>query len=294
MQNPTHAGVQNHRHSRSHNASITMTTRYYDARDRRLIYVDTPATPEFWDANWEGQRLSRESLLNPQPTTWSRITEEFLEPDDGPVLEGGCGTGSHVAAIRSAGYSVIGIDFAQRTVNALNELVPELDVRLGDVRSLDFEDSQFAGYWSLGVIEHFWDGYGEIAAEAHRVLKPGGIFFLVYPYVNPLRGLKGRLRLVPRWNGSRPDDFYQFALNTKRVQADFEELGFELVERRNVLGRQGFTEEMPRYSSVLNLLYKSESRNIATRLCRRLLHGIASRLMKFTCYSDLLVLRKHQ
>ena len=165
--------------------------RFYNHTERRLIYCDTPATAAFWDSNWSGQRLTREELQSQEPTTWSRITQEFLSPKDGPLLEGGCGTGIQVAAINNAGYSIVGIDFATETVRELNNVAPELDIRIGDVRKLDFDDQTFAGYWSLGVIEHFWDGYAEIADEGFRVLKPGGMMFLVFPYLNPVRAWKG-------------------------------------------------------------------------------------------------------
>lgn len=270
----------------------TRPTRFYDASARRLIYVDRSATPEFWDSNWEDQQLSRDALLHPQPTQWSRITQEFLAPSDGPVLEGGCGPGAHVAAMRDAGYTVVGVDFALRTVQRLNETAPELDIRLGDVRRLDFENEYFAGYWSLGVIEHFWEGYGEIVAEAHRVLKPGGLFFLAFPYLNAARAWQGRLRLIPKWDGTRPDGFYQFALNTRTVQSELEVIGFELVERRSVLARQGLAEELPGFSRTLESLYARQCASVATRIARRLLHEAALRMLPFTSYSDLLVLRK--
>ena len=47
---------------------------------------------------------------------------------------------------------------------------PQLDVSYGDVRALEFEDDSFDGYWSLGVIEHFPDGYEDIGQEMTRVI----------------------------------------------------------------------------------------------------------------------------
>ena len=157
---------------------------------------------------------------------------------------------------------------------------------------LDFDDQTFAGYWSLGVIEHFWDGYAEIADEAFRVLKPGGIMFLVFPYLNPVRAWKGYLHILPRFQRKQPNDFYQFALNSKTVLKEFRELGFELVESRSVLARQGFAEEFPRLSKFMERLYRSESRSTLFRAFRRVLHALTQSLMNRSHYSNMLVLRK--
>ena len=65
--------------------------RRYDPEQKQLIYLGAPATPEFWDQTWESQCLSREDLLSTKETTWSRVNKEFLRPEDGPIIEGGCG-----------------------------------------------------------------------------------------------------------------------------------------------------------------------------------------------------------
>lgn len=48
-----------------------------------------------------------------------------------------------------------------------------------DVRKLQFADGFFDGYWSLGVIEYFWEGYNEIVNEVKRVIKPGMFSVLI-------------------------------------------------------------------------------------------------------------------
>ena len=60
-----------------------------------------------------------------------------------------------VYSLKKQGFEAIGLDFAPQTINYLQEVAPELDIRLGDARSLPFENESFDGYWSLGVIEHF-------------------------------------------------------------------------------------------------------------------------------------------
>jgi len=169
-----------------------------------------------------------------------------LRPQDGVILEGGCGYGGKVNSLTRAGYKVIGIDFDPQTVSFLNKNAPNLDIRLGDVRNLPIEDSSVVGYWSLGVIEHFYDGFVDIAQEMLRVIKPGGYLFLTYPFMSPLRKAKARLNLYPHFNSQeKPKDFYQFALAHRSVDAYFQSLGFKLRLFKMAAGLQGFNEEIP-------------------------------------------------
>jgi 2-polyprenyl-3-methyl-5-hydroxy-6-metoxy-1,4-benzoquinol methylase len=81
--------------------------------------------------------------------------KKYLPYKNNRILEGGCGDGHLVDAMNYWGYKVVGVDFAPKTVAKIKEVMPGLDVRLGDVQALDFEDEYFDGYWSMGVIEHF-------------------------------------------------------------------------------------------------------------------------------------------
>ena len=94
------------------------------------------------------------------------------------MLQGGCGLGDKVHSLDKVGFEAYGIDFAPNVVSMINENWPHLDVRQGDVRKLPFEDDFFDGYWSFGVIEHFFIGFDEILEEMARVIKPGGYLFL--------------------------------------------------------------------------------------------------------------------
>ncbi len=67
--------------------------------------------------------------------------------------------------MQAHGYQSAGVDFAKETIERVKEIIPKLDVRVGDVRDLQFPDNYLTGYWSLGVIEHFWDGYYDILEE---------------------------------------------------------------------------------------------------------------------------------
>lgn len=241
--------------------------RYIDTNHSRLIFIQETATPEFWDKHWNIDSSIRTTLMTVQRTWVSDITKKFLKPETGLILEGGCGTAIHFAAMVNNGYRCIGVDYAIETVNTVNNAVPHLDVRQGDVRHLQFKDGYFAGYWSLGVIEHFWDGYEPIGLEMARVIKPGGFLFLTFPYLSPLRKLKAKMNIYPNWESDlAPAGFYQFALDHQFVVRDFENWGFERVNRgKPMLGLRATKEELGPLNPVLEWLYRYKGPSVLPR-----------------------------
>jgi len=117
--------------------------RYYDSINKRLVYCEQVASPDFWDSHWRADDFKK--------AIWSgnrfvaRWTLRYL-PTGSKVLEGGCGRGQNVYALKKAGYDAFGVDFAHETVSLVNLLAPEQDIRKGDVRNLPFENCFFDGY----------------------------------------------------------------------------------------------------------------------------------------------------
>ncbi len=234
--------------------------RYFDAKNNRLIHIRESATPDYWERQWSRDPLVRDQIKNVRSTFVTRVTKWYLKPEDGPILEGGCGRAHHVAALANWGYAVIGVDNAGGTVAALRELVPELDIRLGDVLRLEFPDDYFAGYWSIGVIEHFWEGFQAIAREMARVVMPGGYLFLTVPTMSPLRKVKAALGMYPSWSGApqSPPDFYQFVLDPKQVQRSMVDHGFTLTRSLPLDGIKGLRDEIPLFRPALIWLTRKQ------------------------------------
>lgn len=90
-----------------------------------------------------------------------------------PALDLGCGRGWHREAVERAGFSWVGMDFA-------NKRAP----LLADAHALPFADASFGFVLSVAVLEHLRHPYvalGEIA----RVLKPGGRFIATMAFLEP-------------------------------------------------------------------------------------------------------------
>lgn len=245
---------------------------YYDSREERLVFVRAAASADFWDRHWQTGQL-RKSVTRGNGFVVNK-TKKYLSPN-AKILEGGCGRANTVWGLQQAGFEAVGIDFAEKTVEAINEATPEIDVRFGDVRDLPFEDTSFDGYWSLGVIEHFYEGYQSIQSEMLRVLKPGGYLFMTVPAVSPLRRLKVLLGRYPSFEPSEEllADFYQFALTPARIVEDFEASGFKLLERHGMDGLKGLKDEVTLLKPALQALYDGKgwiARQVRSRIGKML------------------------
>lgn len=229
--------------------------KYFDRVKSRLLQVKTKATADFWDQQWTAKEVGIFDSRSVAP--FRALTSRYLAPGS-LLLEGGCGTGGKVAALESAGFRTIGIDYAKETVFRLCRACPQFDIREGNVFSLEFPDGYFDGYWSFGVIEHFWAGYQTIFDEAHRVLRDQGFLFLTFPCMSPLRKLKVAMGLYPRWAGGEvePDGFYQFMLPLEEVHAALEKAGFQVVESSIIQAASGAKQEFAVLWKLADVLAK--------------------------------------
>ena len=249
-----------------------ISKRILDRESGQLVYLGKSATPELWDGLWSLDQASVEFAITPSPgvDTLAKFTQRFISPDEAPVVEGGCGKGQFVAALSRAGFQAIGIDFAPETVRALNTFAPQLDIRLGDLRAIDLPDASVAGYWSLGVIEHFWDGYEPLAREMSRVIQDGGFLFCSFPYMSPLRRAKAWLGLYPKQKFHvEPAGFYQFALRKDLVVQCMAGFGFKFVESAPSSALKGIIGECGYFSVLLERLYYYPGTSIFVRAIRR-------------------------
>ena len=141
-------------------------------------------------------------------------------------------------------------------------------MRQGDVRSLDFPDGSFDGYWSIGVIEHFWDGYDGILAEAARIVRRGGFLFLSAPWFSPYRRFKARRHGYPTVDfADQPELFYQFALARDDVSARLARHGFELLSWRGRAAEISMREDMKSCKRQIEWLFGSKG-SIVKRVLR--------------------------
>jgi len=230
----------------------------------RLVYYQSAADTAYWDEHWQ-KSISPTFYTAAARGRTSRALDRIFErhlPREGRILEAGCGLGQVVLALRVRGYDVEGVEWGERTVAMARSVRDDLPIRVGDVTALDVPDGHYAGYVSLGVMEHRREGPEPFLAEALRVLRPGGIACISVPSLYALRRCKARLGLYR----GRPEgmQFYQYVY----PRAEFSDLvraaGFEIVGSGSYAGYMGLREEIP----LLRLLIRWR---VGRGLFRRLL-----------------------
>ena len=112
------------------------------------------------------------------------------------LLEVGCDSGQMLRLFEEKGAECHGIDLSADAVARANH--PR--IKEGSATELPFGDAEFDICVSSHVIEHLEDP-SVLLSEAYRVLKPGGVLALLYPW-EPFRGLTVIPALVA--NGQMP------------------------------------------------------------------------------------------
>jgi ubiquinone/menaquinone biosynthesis C-methylase UbiE len=146
-----------------------------------------------------------------------REVRAFLRqiPRDGVIADIGGGWGWHWRHIRTErpDVSVVIVDFVRanlsRAAALLGDLVNEQVFLVhGDATCLPFPSSLCDGYWSVQALQHIPD-FEQAVQEAHRILRPNGIFASYS--LNRARMIELIYRLVGRpyhVAGKRPGSFH--------------------------------------------------------------------------------------
>lgn len=115
---------------------------------------------------------------------WFDIEKEYLLqniPENGTVLDLGCGNGKNIEIILKKTKKVFGVDndpiAVQNAKNVFKD-IPEVQIILGDASQLSFEENSFDVVMVLELIGNVGEFKDKIFSETKRVLKNNGIIIL--------------------------------------------------------------------------------------------------------------------
>ncbi len=218
----------------------------------RLAFYRSSADKAYWDSLWTAHSM-KENYFEPYKEGQLDFIEPFITKyiDKGSkVLEAGCGTGKYVVALRQRGYDCVGIDYAERTVEKIKTLLPNVPITKGNVKNMDFQEEHFDSVISLGVVEHEYDGPGDYLLEMHRVLKQGGILLVAVPHFNVLRRAKAKLGMYGGVSGQ--SEFYQWAFTPGEFRQTLGSFGFSIVDEHDYDYQKNLRDEI---STIAQLPY---------------------------------------
>ena len=173
---------------------------------QNYYYEDKPPN-EYWITHYSNYRASR---LRP-----------YLSASTA-VLEIGCSDGDFVERIKKLGVrESVGVELSRPTASAARAL--GRDVRDGQVQDNDFPAGHFDIVQAHHVLEHVMD-LKSFLGEVHRILKPGGLFYVSMPRYNSMF-----VKDDPNWIGWYPQQhFWHFTEKTlTRIMRDH---GFKLTD----------------------------------------------------------------
>jgi ubiquinone/menaquinone biosynthesis C-methylase UbiE len=159
-----------------------------DMRPKKPLSVDISfeVTPTnnlseiLWHDNVVPNPMSEVNFGNiPAPHHLSReLMSHFpkAKKDDELVLDLGCGDTVHRNVCEMAGFTYVGVDFDNRKAPIL-----------ADAHVLPFCDDSFDFLISINLLEHIQYPFVMIR-EAHRVLRPNGVFIGTVAFLEPFHG----------------------------------------------------------------------------------------------------------
>lgn len=125
---------------------------------------------------------------------------ERLLPPSARIADLGCGTGFLLGELVEKGYEMSGIDMHPSHLIKLLQRYPKACLAQSNVENTPFKSASFDAVLLLDVLEHVDDE--KTLAEAHRLLKKGGIALILTPAYSWLWGLRdinaGHLRRYSR------------------------------------------------------------------------------------------------
>jgi SAM-dependent methyltransferase len=124
------------------------------------------------DAGWGRRAADFAALFEPSACREYVVMHHHLGVDHGDrMLDVACGAGLAVELAALRGASCAGIDASPRLIAVARDRNPDADLRVGDMRTLPWDDGAFDVVTSFRGI---WGTTPEVVAEARRVLAPGG------------------------------------------------------------------------------------------------------------------------
>lgn len=121
-----------------------------------------------------------EGTINADMSIWRNKFESFI-PDEGRILDAGCGSGRDSKAFLLHGFSVVAFDASIEMCKAAKKLIGQ-EVLQMKFHEITFEE-EFDGIWACASLLHVsYEKLPDVMKKLHGALKPEGIIYLSFKY----------------------------------------------------------------------------------------------------------------
>lgn len=138
----------------------------------RITYR-TKDVRQYWHERWDSIPPD-EPAENPHvyPLKYSEMT---VRPDDGKILEAGCGNGRILRYYRNRDRNIIGMDYVPAPLVKLGQVDSGLPLCCGDIRATSFKSQSFRYILAFGLYHNMpLKDISSALEETFRLLEPGG------------------------------------------------------------------------------------------------------------------------
>jgi SAM-dependent methyltransferase len=156
----------------------------------------------------EGAFLRLQELALRDAGFYDPRRETPQSPRDRRILDVGCATGALLETLRDQGWDTAGVEISPQEAEYARKK-RRLDVRTLPLEENGFPSAGFTAVLASHLIEHLNDP-ASFVREVHRILVPGGRFFVTTPNID---GFQARL-FRNRWRSAIFDHLYLFSIKT--------------------------------------------------------------------------------
>lgn len=187
---------------------------------------------DYWTKRWTDIPVD-EAMENDQvyPLKHAKLT---VTGKDGKILEAGCGVGRILRYYHQNGYDIVGMDFIPEAIDKLKEIDSSLQVEVGDVTNLNFEDETFQYFLAFGLYHNLpMDKIKEGIKETYRVVKKGGRVCASFRADNIQTYITDKhtaRKAKKSGKASTGKEFHKMNLTRSEFSKLFREVGFEVED----------------------------------------------------------------
>jgi SAM-dependent methyltransferase len=132
-----------------------------------------------WD--WEAVTAEGRWKTPARESHW--LIDRWKSQQKKEFLDLGAGLGRHAIQFAKAGFNVSGFDLSENSIERTRKWASEeglkIDLRIGDMLSMPYNDSSFDCILAYHVVSHTdTEGMRKIASELKRILRRDGEFYL--------------------------------------------------------------------------------------------------------------------